>query len=537
MNITKREKEVIKKLSEGLTTKEVARDLFLSPYTIEAHKRNIFQKMQARTLVQLGALAVRHGIIAMIFICGTSNIHAQSEMEVEGSIKTNIIELKDESGDVRFRWDANTGLYQVLSNGDTLREVFYAQIEQAEQGSKINGVAKSVDPNSVRERAKEMFNSARNTLNSVRSKISAALGVTISEELSDITDLEKFDYKIEGLDGSEIAFADGVPFTTENVISGTFFYDENDNLTHADICIASLFSCGELEFDDGKLISLSYANLFGTGDKTIKFEDKDGVCNIIYDESGSKIVTYNPENNTLTSLDGKTIGSFSTEEELNSFWACVDAQGNGSFGVGNQNNQFAAKPEYSVLFQQHGNNVKQVMNDVNGIQFAQDEDISNPDNPIKILGIQFDTTNNRNVICGDLHVKGNVTATGNIDEMQTLMQEITKSHQKLIAENLGSGNVITNENGLASVTLPKLVTDNFSDYRYQLTVIGSFNRAIISKEISNQTFEIKTDAPGVKVSWELKGQPNPTLFKRIKNTNVTSLEREMVRMEQPIIQK
>ena len=89
MNITKREKEVIKKLSEGLTTKEVARDLFLSPYTIETHKRNIFQKLQARTLVQLGAIAVRHGIIVVLscFMFLTPCI-SQNQFEIEGGIKT-----------------------------------------------------------------------------------------------------------------------------------------------------------------------------------------------------------------------------------------------------------------------------------------------------------------------------------------------------------------------------------------------------------------------------------------------------------------
>ena len=89
MNITKREKEVIKKLSEGLTTKEVARDLFLSPYTIETHKRNIFQKLQARTLVQLGAIAVRHGIIVVLScIMFLTPCISQNQFEIKGSIKT-----------------------------------------------------------------------------------------------------------------------------------------------------------------------------------------------------------------------------------------------------------------------------------------------------------------------------------------------------------------------------------------------------------------------------------------------------------------
>jgi hypothetical protein len=41
-----------------------------------------------------------------------------------------------------------------------------------------------------------------------------------------------------------------------------------------------------------------------------------------------------------------------------------------------------------------------------------------------------------------------------------------------------------------------------------LTVIGSFAQAIISKEVSNNQFEIATNQPNVKVSWEVKGVRN-----------------------------
>ncbi len=44
-----------------------------------------------------------------------------------------------------------------------------------------------------------------------------------------------------------------------------------------------------------------------------------------------------------------------------------------------------------------------------------------------------------------------------------------------------------------------------ADFRYQLTVIGQFAQAIVAREIENNQFEIRTSAPGVKVSWQVTG--------------------------------
>lgn len=41
-----------------------------------------------------------------------------------------------------------------------------------------------------------------------------------------------------------------------------------------------------------------------------------------------------------------------------------------------------------------------------------------------------------------------------------------------------------------------------------MTVVGVFAQAIISKEVSNNQFEITTNQPNVKVSWEVKGVRN-----------------------------
>jgi hypothetical protein len=70
--------------------------------------------------------------------------------------------------------------------------------------------------------------------------------------------------------------------------------------------------------------------------------------------------------------------------------------------------------------------------------------------------------------------------------------------------NIYSGNVTTDELGLATVTLPAWFEAENTDFRYQLTVIGGrFAEAIVSKEIANNQFTISTNASKVKVSWQV----------------------------------
>jgi trimeric autotransporter adhesin len=44
-----------------------------------------------------------------------------------------------------------------------------------------------------------------------------------------------------------------------------------------------------------------------------------------------------------------------------------------------------------------------------------------------------------------------------------------------------------------------------TDFRYQLTVIGQFAQAIVSSEIQNHEFAIRSSVPNVKVSWQVTG--------------------------------
>ncbi|MBL7703331.1 MAG: hypothetical protein JNM14_13860 [Ferruginibacter sp.] len=94
---------------------------------------------------------------------------------------------------------------------------------------------------------------------------------------------------------------------------------------------------------------------------------------------------------------------------------------------------------------------------------------------------------------------------------KTLMHAAVESNEVL---NTYSGNVITDASGKATVTLPDYFEAINKDFRYQLTVVGgTFAQAIISKEISNNKFEIATNQPNVKVSWEVKGVRNDARMK------------------------
>jgi hypothetical protein len=118
-----------------------------------------------------------------------------------------------------------------------------------------------------------------------------------------------------------------------------------------------------------------------------------------------------------------------------------------------------------------------------------------------------------------LHVVGNVQISGNLTkgsgtfkidhplypETKYLSHSFVESPDMM---NVYNGNITTDAEGLATVQLPDYFEALNKDFRYQLTVIGTFAQAIVLKEISNNQFTIQTDKPGVKVSWQVTGIRN-----------------------------
>ncbi len=71
--------------------------------------------------------------------------------------------------------------------------------------------------------------------------------------------------------------------------------------------------------------------------------------------------------------------------------------------------------------------------------------------------------------------------------------------------NIYTGNVTTDAQGEARVQLPDWFEALNTDFRYQLTVIGQFAQAIVSSEVQNHEFAIRSSVPSVKVSWQITG--------------------------------
>ncbi len=61
--LTSREQEVMRMLAEGLTTKDVAEKLYISPKTVENHRTNLMKKLGLQSTVELIRYAARLGLI------------------------------------------------------------------------------------------------------------------------------------------------------------------------------------------------------------------------------------------------------------------------------------------------------------------------------------------------------------------------------------------------------------------------------------------------------------------------------------------
>lgn len=61
--LTKREREVLKLLMEGLSDKEIGDRLFISAFTAETHSRNIRKKTNTNNRVQLSNYARKHNLL------------------------------------------------------------------------------------------------------------------------------------------------------------------------------------------------------------------------------------------------------------------------------------------------------------------------------------------------------------------------------------------------------------------------------------------------------------------------------------------
>jgi DNA-binding NarL/FixJ family response regulator len=62
--LTKREREVLRLLADGLTNEEIGKQLFLSPETVRTHVQKAMRRLEADTRTQAVALALRQSLIS-----------------------------------------------------------------------------------------------------------------------------------------------------------------------------------------------------------------------------------------------------------------------------------------------------------------------------------------------------------------------------------------------------------------------------------------------------------------------------------------
>ena len=63
LKITARELEVLHCIAEGMKAHEIAKHLFLSHYTINDHRRNLMDKLDAKNTANMISLSFNYGLL------------------------------------------------------------------------------------------------------------------------------------------------------------------------------------------------------------------------------------------------------------------------------------------------------------------------------------------------------------------------------------------------------------------------------------------------------------------------------------------
>ena len=168
-------------------------------------------------------------------------------------------------------------------------------------------------------------------------------------------------------------------------------------------------------------------------------------------------------------------------------------------GYGHYSLHFSAQPGGGVL------GVSVLGSGVEGFTFASIRD--RPD----VAAVRGESANGfAGLFVGRVRVTGHLQKAGGgftVDHPQDpknkyLSHSFVESPEML---NVYGGTVTTDRSGVARVRLPAYFEALNRDFRYQLTVIGQFAHAIVSQEIRNNAFAIRTDAGRVKVCWQVTG--------------------------------
>lgn len=126
--------------------------------------------------------------------------------------------------------------------------------------------------------------------------------------------------------------------------------------------------------------------------------------------------------------------------------------------------------------------------------------------PIPLTVDGLSSFNGDMTITGNLNVTGNIAKGGGTFKIDHPLDPANKYLTHSFVEspemmNVYSGNVVTNADGYATVEMPNYFQAANKDFRYQLTVIGSFAQAIVKEKINGNQFVVQTNEPNIEVSW------------------------------------
>ncbi len=63
VSLSPRETEILSLIAQEFTTQQIAQKLFISERTVETHRKNIFSKIRAKSVIGLSKYAIQHGLI------------------------------------------------------------------------------------------------------------------------------------------------------------------------------------------------------------------------------------------------------------------------------------------------------------------------------------------------------------------------------------------------------------------------------------------------------------------------------------------
>ncbi len=306
-----------------------------------------------------------------------------------------------------------------------------------------------------------------------------------------------------------------LPFAGEANLGGTAFSVMNDNAigiagTSPNSAGVSGTNTGSSLVTNAGVVGIGSA---GNGNGVSGFAESGAQAYGVYGESTDGYAMYG-STATGTALYGTTGGQFAPAEGVHgrsTYYGNYGALGTtteGVYGWGN-NNSIGVNGQTQDGTGVNGvgyNGLWGTSNSANGNGMRAE--CHNGTNAYGVWG--YSTTGWAGTFSGNAQVTGNFYAGAKFFRIDDPLAPDTKYLIHSCVEspdmmNIYNGNVTTDANGYAAIELPAYFEVLNSDFRYQLTVIGQFAQAIVAEKIQNNHFAIRTDKPGVEVSWQVTG--------------------------------